>query len=232
MRRKKYKVTENYWMSISDMMSALMIIFLFIAIAFMIKVQEQQAEMNEIITEYANVKINIYNDLYNEFKNDFKVWDAELDRDTLSIKFQEPEVLFAPGSSEISPKFKAILDDFFPRYIKLLSQDKYKNVIQEIRIEGHTSSEWNGQNGTMEAYFKNMELSQSRTRSVLEYTIMLPGVANEQSWLMQQITANGLSYSQRIIENGIENPNKSRRVEFRIRTNADEKVSQLEEKTK
>ena len=36
MQKRKFKVTENYWMSVSDMMSALMIIFLFIAIAFMI----------------------------------------------------------------------------------------------------------------------------------------------------------------------------------------------------
>ena len=84
----------------------------------------------------------------------------------------------------------------------------------------------------MEAYFKNMELSQARTRSVLEYTIMLPQVEKERSWLIERITANGLSYSQRVMEDGIENPNKSRRVEFRIRTNADEKMSQLEEKTR
>ncbi|WP_304154711.1 OmpA family protein [Megamonas hypermegale] len=230
--KRKYKITENYWMSISDMMSALMIIFLFVAIAFMIKVQEQQREMNEIIVEYKNIKSEIYEALYEEFKDDFKYWDAELDRETLSIKFQEPEVLFAPGSSEITPKFKAILNDFFPRYIELLSQEKYKNVIQEIRIEGHTSSEWNNQKNTPEAYFKNMELSQARTRSVLEYTVMLPQVEAARPWLIGKITANGLSYSQRVIENGVENPNKSRRVEFRIRTNADEKMSELEEKTR
>ena len=46
----------------------------------------------------------------------------------------------------------------------------------------------------MEAYFKNMELSQARTRSVLEYTIMMPAVNNERNWLIEHITANGLSY--------------------------------------
>ena len=48
MQKRKFKVTENYWMSVSDMMSALMIIFLFIAIAFMIKVQQQQDTMNPV----------------------------------------------------------------------------------------------------------------------------------------------------------------------------------------
>lgn len=113
MQKRKFKVTENYWMSVSDMMSALMIIFLFIAIAFMIKVQQQQDTMNHLIIDYRDVKVNIYNDLYNEFKNDFSKWDAEIDPQTLSIRFQEPDVLFATGSKEINPKFKAILDDFF-----------------------------------------------------------------------------------------------------------------------
>lgn len=74
-----------------------------------------------------------------------------------------------------------------------------------------------------------MELSQSRTRSVLEYVLMLPSAKSEQAWLVQKLTANGLSFSQRIIENGQEDYRKSRRVEFRIRTNADEKMELLEE---
>lgn len=226
------KNEENHWMSISDLMSGLMIIFMFISIAFMIQVQKQQKEMNEIIVEYKKIKSEIYEALYEEFKEDFKYWDADIDKKTLSIRFQEPDILFASGSSDLNLKFKEILNDFFPRYISILSKDNYRKVIQEIRIEGHTSSEWYGQKGTLEAYFKNMELSQARTRSVLEYTITLPPVQKEYDWMIQKITANGLSYSQRIMENGTENPIKSRRVEFRIRTNADEKMEILEGKSK
>lgn len=39
----------------------------------------------------------------------------------------------------------------------------------------------------MDAYFKNMELSQARTRSVLEYTITLPAVTNQQEWLIEKL---------------------------------------------
>ena len=42
------KSSEDHWMSISDLMSALMIVFMLIAIAFMIKVQHQQKLMNDI----------------------------------------------------------------------------------------------------------------------------------------------------------------------------------------
>ena len=226
------KSSEDHWMSISDLMSALMIVFMLIAIAFMIKVQHQQKLMNDIIVEYAEVKANIYKELYDEFENDLPKWDAEIDKKTLSVRFKEPDILFSAGSSKLNPKFQSILNDFMPRYIKVLSQPKYANVIQEIRIEGHTSSEWYGQNGTDAAYFGNMVLSQERTRSVLEYTICMPALQNNKQWLMKKITANGLSFSQKIVEDGVENKSKSRRVEFRIRTNADEQMDQLEGKSK
>lgn len=228
---RKQKHIENHWMSISDMMSALMIIFLFISISFMIKVHEQKKDMDKIISESKQVKIEIYKDLNKEFSGDFAKWGAELDQKTLSVRFKEPEVLFKPNSSKIEDKFTLILDDFFPRYLKVLNKAKYKDAIQEIRIEGHTSSEWQDEIGTDKAYLENMRLSQDRARSVLNYVFTLK-TDEQRDWLIKHLTANGLSFSQKIEENGKENFDKSRRVEFRIRTNADEKMTQLEDKTK
>lgn len=50
-------------MSISDIMSGLMIVFMFIAVAFMLRLQ------NKII-EYTDAKNKIYNALYEKFKDD------------------------------------------------------------------------------------------------------------------------------------------------------------------
>lgn len=228
---KKHRQVENHWMSISDMMSALMIIFLFIAISFMIKVNEQKKDMDKIIRESKQVKIEIYEALNKEFRDDFSQWGAELDQKTLSVRFKEPDVLFKPNSSRIEEKFIVILDDFFPRYLKVLNNPKFKDSIQEVRIEGHTSSEWRGDLGTDMAYLENMRLSQERARSVLTYVFGLK-LPEQRKWLIKHLTANGLSFSQRIENDGKENFEKSRRVEFRIRTNADEKMTQLEDKTK
>lgn len=228
---KKHKQVENHWMSISDMMSALMIIFLFIAISFMIKVNEQKKDIDKIIRESKQVKIEIYEALNKEFSDDFSQWGAELDPKTLSVRFKEPDVLFKPNSSRIEEKFIVILDDFFPRYLKVLNNPKFKDSIQEVRIEGHTSSEWRGELGTDKAYLENMRLSQERARSVLTYVFGLK-LSEQRDWLIKHLTANGLSFSQRIENDGKENFEKSRRVEFRIRTNADEKMTQLEDKTK
>jgi outer membrane protein OmpA-like peptidoglycan-associated protein len=220
---------ETHWMSLSDLMSALMIVFLFISISYMSAIQKQQEKRNKTITDYVEIKKDIYLTLENEFKDDFKRWNAYFDEAKLSITFREPDVYFRTGSYEVSAKFKQILDDFFPRYIKALMSQKYKDHISEVRIEGHTSSFWRQNTSVHEAYFRNMELSQARTRSVLEYVSTLPSIQPHFDWVVSKITANGLSYSKIEIDKATvkEDYAKSQRVEFRVRTNTEENMETL-----
>ena len=226
---------DNHWLSISDLMSGLMLVFLMIAVIYMNQIQgyikdiEKKDKIIKGITKsYEDTKQSLYDDLQNEFKNDFVKWNAFLDKDTLSIKFLprnkveslgNTDVFFERGSSEITQEYKDILDNFFPRYLKVLTADKYKKEIEEIRIEGHTSSEWTSRSSAMHSYFKNMELSQARTRNVLEYLMKKKYSQRYSNWLMSNLTANGLSYSKRQVVNDIEDYNASRRVEFRVRMN-------------
>ena len=114
------------------------------------------------------------------------------------------------------------------RYVKILGSEKYKKSIEEIRIEGHTSSVWNSSVSPDKAYLFNMELSQSRTRSVLEHLLAEPRDSGQQRWLVSFLTANGLSSSKpRTNADGTENAEESRRVEFRVRTNADERIEEV-----
>ena len=232
--------TEEHWVSISDMMAGLMIIFLFIAISYMLHVQndrdraiEEQKEIEEIFFTYKKLISDLHTDLEEEFERDLEKWNAVLNKQTLSIRFKEPEVLFEPGKTEVRPDFKGILDDFFPRYIRILRLPEYRENIAEIRIEGHTSSEWQEDTSAEEAYIRNMELSQGRTRSVLEHVLQIPSIKQNkevQRWLKPHLTANGLSSSKLITSNGIENKEESRRVEFRVRTNADKQIENIIER--
>ena len=222
---------ESEWVSISDLMSVLMMIFLFIAISYMHNVQQNQLNIKKIAVAYQELQTDLYLELWKEFKNDLAGWKAVIEKETLVIRFEEPEVLFGIGSSELSQRFQLILDDFFPRYVKIISSEKYMNNIEEIRIEGHTSSEWNGGTQEIEAYFHNMRLSQNRTRSVLMYCLNLINVPETMAWAKKYITANGLSSSRLIMNfDGVEDKLKSRRVEFRTKTNAEKKVVEIIER--
>ena len=96
----------------------------------------KEVEDERIVQKYDQIKTQLYIDLQEEFKEDLKVWRATIDS-TLCIRFQEPAMLFDNNKAVLKPLFKEILDDFFPRYIKVLNRPEYKENIVEIRIEGH-----------------------------------------------------------------------------------------------
>ena len=213
---------DEHWMSVSDLMAGLMVIFLFIAITYIRPIVEIQAQIRNIVVAWKDSEVEIYAALNEEFKSDLSRWRAELDQDTLSIRFKAPDVLFASAAATLKPEFKRILDDFFPRYLDVLYQ--FKGAIAEVRLEGHTSSEWEGASTKDVAYFMNMELSQARTRAVLEYSLGLPLIDSYKEWARQLITANGLSSSRLILRDSKEDKIRSRRVEFRVRTNTKEQI--------
>lgn len=232
--QKNNDESNGYWFSISDLMSGLMIVFLFISVAFM-RESHNKAENSEnarkkienIALAYKENQEAIYLALNNEFEYDLKKWNASIDNTTLSFQFNAPEVLFDAGKSEINNEFQNILSDFIPRYLNVLKE--YKNSIDEIRIEGHTSSEWHYKANDNVAYFFNMKLSQDRTRSVLEYAYMIPNITNtERKWIKESFAAVGFS-SSKILKNddGSEDKKRSRRVTFRVITNADMEIRKI-----
>jgi outer membrane protein OmpA-like peptidoglycan-associated protein len=204
-------------LSIGDLMAALLLIFVLLLSATLLNLQER-AEMAE---NYKDVKKEIYDELIKEFKDDLKDWNANIDEKDLLIRFSGPRVEFDFGKSEVKPQFKEILSDFFPRYVRIITLTKFKDNIEEIRIEGHTDNK-----GT---YFNNMELSQNRTRSVLNFVLENTNYEpSEKSWIQLNLTANGLSYSKPIADNDTEQgQKKNRRVEFRIRTNAEKQIDEM-----
>jgi outer membrane protein OmpA-like peptidoglycan-associated protein len=214
---------DGHWISVSDLMAGLMVVFLFIAISYMKDIVTEKERIEKIAVTWNETQKALYVDLEKEFQNDLPKWNALLDRDTLSIRFQEPSVLFDTGKAGLKKDFKIILDDFFPRYLSVLK--KFRNDIAEVRIEGHTSSEWVGATDHMDAYFHNMQLSQGRTRSVLHYCLSMSKNKKDQDWTKGTITANGLASSKPILnKDGKEDAILSRRVEFRVRTNAEQRI--------
>ena len=219
---------QNVWLSVSDLMTGLMVIFLFIAIAYISRVQQNQS----VLTDYVETKNQLHDKLVKEFEGDTLKWQMAIGKN-LSMKFKEPTVLFASGSYELTPRFKEILDEFLPRYFNILLNDSLKNNIQEIRIEGHTDNVPIPRYDE-DPYIANVILSQQRALSVLRYLRKMPSYqqySEEQRSLLEfWFTANGLSYG-KAVDNAGNYINKShneidkdmsRRVEFRIITSGDE----------
>ncbi|MBK7568300.1 MAG: OmpA family protein [Bacteroidetes bacterium] len=222
---------DNYWIPLADLMTVLMVIFLFISISYMIDVQNKQAERDKIFEDFKETKVDLLKELQTEFQDDFRKdkWNAILDQD-LSIKFVNENVLFDYNKSELKPEFQSILADFFPRYLNILMKPQYKDKIAEVRIEGHTDIQGD--------YIYNLQLSQDRTRNVMEFLLNLEYYKNlgkiDQDKLRFWLTANGLSFGRTLDSEGnlTEYSNlppddlKCRRAEFRIVTTSEKLVEE------
>jgi len=211
------------WMSISDMMSGLMLIFLFIAISFMVKIESEKQEMKDVVLEYRDTKVNLNEALFSEFEDDLEHWNATLTSDN-SIVFNSPEVLFEVSESEIKLEFQSVLEEFFPRYMQILTSDECKDDIRELRVEGHTSKSWKNSTSEKEIYLKNMKLSQERAYSVLSFCYALEGSKEEKDWLEKYFRANGMAYSK------MRDEKSARRVEFVVQMKSEASVYQVLEK--
>ena len=212
---------DEQWAPLSDLMAALMLIFMFIAILFVRTIVQAEetfkAECDKILASFRG-----------EFGGDFEKWDVDLLED-LTIRFRNPEILFESGQTDVRPRFQAILESFFPRYLSIVKSHAQTDEVREIRIEGHTSSVWVGADSPSDAYFKNMVLSQGRTRSILQFVMDLPLSSEHRDWAKPLITANGLSSSKLILDSfGREDAARSRRVEFRLITAACQKAGVYE----
>lgn len=249
---------DEQWVSAADLLGGTLIIFFLLMLYFLLTQQEQSRNKSEIYTQtvakleqelqrvarnaqlapesikevavtYDQKRSEIYQALVNEFSGDLPKWNAEIDED-LTVRFNEPSVLFSVGSATIRPRFKRILEDFFPRYLAAVTDPDFKKAIAEVRIEGHTSSFWNLGANTPEqvAYLNNMDLSYQRSRSVLRYVMGLGSVSEDLPFLRKHLTANGLSSSKRILnDDGNEDFARSQRVEFRIRTDVESRIAKI-----
>ena len=198
------KHSDDSWISISDMMAGLMMLFLVIAISYMLEEQQSKQKYQAALNK----------ELHLEFELDLDRWNAEI-LDDNTIRFKSPDVLFAQGNSKITDEYVSILKDFYPRYINVLENQEFKDSIKEIRIEGHTSSAWNRYTTHKDSYLKNMELSQNRAMSVLKQCFEI----ENSKWIDSNLRANGMGSSELILHSdNSENKSASRRVEFKVVT--------------
>lgn len=203
---------HEIWAPVSDLMAALMLIFMFIAVVYIRSVVDERTTNREECRK-------IYTGLQERFGDDFDRWDVELLED-LTIRFRNPDILFQTEEAKVEPRFERILRSFFPRYMAfVLKREKEYQESLQVLIEGHTSSAWEDAEDEDEAYLKNMTLSHARTQSILEFVLRLPEADTYGEWARGNVTATGRSSSRTLDvpgKKGVEDHARSRRVEFRL----------------
>ncbi|WP_444930611.1 flagellar motor protein MotB [Microbulbifer sp. SSSA002] len=217
--------SDSQWISLSDMMAGLMMVFLCIAVFVMRSLIDERAKIRELAESYRDTQLAIYQTLQQEFAQDLNRWGASLDKQTLAISFNNSDALFKTGDFTLSDNAREIMSSFVPRYIEALTP--YMNSIAAIQIEGHTSSEWGDQSAPEVGYFHNLRLSQQRSRAVMQYAHSL--LPPQQAVLVRaKVAAVGYSSARPVLDkHGVEDPDRSRRVAFRVVRDSESHILQI-----
>ena len=206
-RREVY----NYWQSYSDIMAALLLMFILIMSAILYRSsklsEEKERHLDELREAYLEkndqlkekkqqlenlshslgIKKEIIEKLQKAFfQSGMKV---QIDIKTGSITLPD-SVLFETDSDELTDEGKKFLNSFAPKYIAVLLNEEVQNYISEIIIEGHADIRG--------GFLYNLELSQLRALAVASFLLDSDSSPLEKKQIKQLkkiLTANGRSSS-------------------------------------
>ena len=220
-RKKSQEEEAGFWISFSDLMASILIIFILLFVYKLVEYQANLTEKEQQIQELTSTRVKIIEMLQEEFKKEDI--DINIDPKTGTIKLNE-SILFDTSKSELKEEGKEFARRFIPIYVKiLLGNEEVKSQLSQIIIEGHTDD--------VGSYMSNLKLSQDRTLSVAQFLLDDEFDYKYKKDLQEYITLNGRSYSEPILDDeGSINRDASRRVEIKFRLKEEEILLEIQNK--
>ena len=209
-QKKSLSNKENIFsLSISDLMSALLLIFILILVGTLLKLAEQHEKNKdrlELISDQEMAKRSIIAQL----KGEMDQFDIEVDPRTGDIRIKEA-IFFDYGKAELKENGKEFLQKFIPRYAEILfAKNEIREQIGQVIIEGHTDN--------IGPYNYNLDLSLKRSFSVASYIFSNNFIGfNFGDVLRKRLSVVGKSFVDPITSNITQEGRRSnRRVEFKF----------------
>ncbi|RXJ66418.1 hypothetical protein CRV08_13150 [Halarcobacter ebronensis] len=188
------------------------------------RLNDSQKDHLQLVTELENtkkkiknltgIKIRVITLLKEKLGKNIKI-DPKNGNLTLSSN-----VLFDEGKSELKPNSKIFLKNAVYDYFQtILSNDEINKYIDKISIVGHTNS--------VGAFLYNLDLSQKRALSVMEFLLSLEFKNKDK--LKELLVASGRSYLDPIYDkDGKEDKEASRRIEIKLNIKNEEAIKEIE----
>ncbi len=242
----------DYWMSYSDLMSGLLLVFIILLIGVLyvskhdmeVKVkkldeqaQQIEAEQKKLKAAEADLKhlnsglsdvFDVRTRLLERLREQFSNSDSEVTFDdaTGAVRLGS-NILFDEGSDTLSKRGQQAIAKHMPVYLNaLLSDPELRKEVDQIIFEGHTNSNYSGSSSAEAAYLFNLQLSQNRAYSAMTYVIS-SGVATDFD-AQPLLSAIGFSHSRPILDaDKIENKERSRRLEIKFRLKDEEAMARM-----
>lgn len=208
-----------FWTTMSDLLLGLAIIFMVLFVLAMTGFTQETVKQKQSQMEASK-----------ELVEKLKEADIEATVDTMTgdVKISDLE-LFELNSYELSDKGKIYLNKLIPIYIEnIFSNQELLENITNIVVQGHADSQQYVNVGTEnEQFSKNMTLSLQRANSVAEYIFKTNFNSNYDEQLRKMLVVEGRSYSNPVLVDGVEDYDKSRRVELKLKVKTFDILSRM-----
>ncbi|HEC1874731.1 TPA: OmpA family protein [Campylobacter jejuni] len=173
--------------------------------------QEDFQKAKEKVQNLGLIRENLSKELQSKLDNNITI-----DEKTGSISLPA-EVLFDKDSYVLKNEAKVSLRKILSEYFDAILEDpKIFSNIENIIIEGHTDSDG--------SYIYNLDLSQKRAYEVMNFIYTFYKSDKLQKLLM----ASGRSFSDSVFVNGVEDKDKSRRIEIKFSIKNDNALKDVE----
>ena len=194
------------------------------ALEDLLKPGEAASTASQRLAEAAEAEEGLVAMLNRELGDDIRAAGGEIRSDGTIILPQN--VLFDAGSDRIrNPQF---LRDFCAPWVRTLKSSNLD--IAELKIEGHASSEGQPGQDASRSYLYNLDLSQRRAQNALQVCLAGLNIPEVMDWARGRLSSTGYSSARLVTnEDGSENRQASRRVEFSMEMNREKLLDDIRE---
>lgn len=189
-----------------------------------LEIEDARNELTVTKNELQDI-VGVRTDIIGALQSAFNNSSMKVDAQTGSITFSS-DVLFRYNSATLTAESRKTLKEIIPMYLDVLLQDRFRDYIAEIIIEGHTDTDG--------GYRSNMELSYERANAVAGFCLDKKNGLSEEKidQLQKLLTVNGKSWSNPVYisgSGGEVDMAASRRVEIKFRLKEDEMIEKISE---
>jgi len=170
--------------------------------------------------DYASQYGDLVQALEGEFAKDIADGKLVFNKDDMGIRFTVPSSsmpLDKKGRVIMTDEYKALLNDFIPRYVNVLKS--YKDSIKKVNVEGFSSTNYVAAKDDTANFMANLKVSKARANKVLSYIKRIDSdILKSNKDILNMFKAYGRSYANPVLNaDGTENVAMSKRVEFIVK---------------
>ncbi len=194
---------KPFWISFSDLMTALMVLFLVVMGVALLAVTKNVSERDKKEEEHRK-EIELILDRFEAATSRHK--GIQIDRARSVIDFRD-RARFAFAKSTLLPEQEAVLRKFVPEILAIANDGVGRRVLKRVVVEGYTDKTG--------SYLSNLNLSLQRSQRVLCAMFANKGEhllnAHQKEDVRNLFLVGGYSFN-----NAKNNDDESRRVEMRL----------------